>query len=136
MKNHIRNFVLGAGLVALLGSPLIMAQVQETAEIPFDFHAGQSTLSAGTYSVIKAASSVLQLRNDDTRDSILLMGVGREAAKEDARLVFNRYGDIYFLSAVWIPDSQGYSFPKTKMEKEMAKATSQVATTYVALVRH
>ena len=134
MKNHIRNFVLGAGLVALLGSPLIMAQVQETAEIPFDFHAGQSTLSAGTYSVIKAASSVLQLRNDDTRDSILLMGVGREAAKEDARLVFNRYGDIYFLSAVWIPGSQGYSFPKTKMEKEMAKA-SQVATTYVALVR-
>jgi len=135
MKNHIRNFVFGAGLVALLGSPLIMAQVQETAEIPFDFHAGQSTLSAATYSVIKAASSVLQLRNDDTRDSILLMGVGREAAKEDARLVFNRYGDIYFLSAVWIPGSQGYSFPKTKMEKEMAKATSQVATTYVALVR-
>ena len=112
-----------------------MAQVQETAEIPFDFHAGPSTLPAGTYSVIKAASSVLQLRNDDTRDSILLMGVGREAAKEDARLVFNRYGDIYFLSAVWIPGSQGYSFPKTKMEKEMAKATSQVATTYVALVR-
>ena len=135
MKNHIRNFVFGAGLVALLGSPLIMAQVQETAEIPFDFHAGQSTLPAGTYSVIKAASSVLQLRNDDTRGSILLMGVGREAAKEDARLVFNRYGDIYFLSAVWIPGSQGYSFPKTKMEKEMAKATSQVATTYVALVR-
>ena len=135
MKNHIRNFVLGAGLVGLLWSPLLMAQVQETAEIPFDFHAGQSTLSAGTYSVIKAASSVLQLRNDDTRDSILLMGVGREAAKEDARLVFNRYGDIYFLSAVWIPGSQGYSFPKTKMEKEMAKATSQVATTYVALVR-
>ena len=135
MKNHIRDFVLGAGLVALLGSPLIMAQVQETAEIPFDFHAGQSILPAGTYSVIKAASSVLRLRNDDTRDSILLMGVGREAAKEDARLVFNRYGDIYFLSAVWIPGSQGYSFPKTKMEKEMAKATSQVATTYVALVR-
>ena len=134
MKNHIRDFVLGAGLVALLWSPLLMAQVQETAEIPFDFHAGQSALPAGTYSVIKAASSVLQLRNDDTRDSILLMGVGREAAKEDARLVFNRYGDIYFLSAVWIPDSQGYSFPKTKMEKEMARA-SQVATTYVALVR-
>ena len=40
MKNQIRNFVMGAGLAALLWSPLLMAQNAETAEIPFDFHAG------------------------------------------------------------------------------------------------
>jgi hypothetical protein len=135
MKTQIRNFLMGAGLAALLWSPLLLAQNNETAEIPFDFHVGQSTLPAGTYTVIKAsASGVLQLRNDDTRGSILVAAQGREQADTDAKLTFRCYDGDCYLSAVWIPGTPGYMFSKTDREKEMAKAGGQASTRYVALV--
>jgi hypothetical protein len=137
VKNQIRNFVVGAGLAALLWSPLLMAQDRETAEIPFDFHVGQSTLPAGTYSVIKATQTgILQLRNEDSRESILLGAQGRETAKDDPRLSFRCYSGHCFLAAVWIPGTPGYTFWKTNMEKEMEKGGANVAMAYVPLATH
>ena len=134
MKNQIRNFVAGAGLAALLWSPLLLAQDRETAEVPFDFHVGQSSLPAGTYSVIKASESgILQLRNEDTRKSILLSAHGRQSGKDDPRLTFRCYSGDCYLSAVWIPGYPGYSFWKTSREKEMERGGVKLAMTYVPL---
>ena len=134
MKTQIRNFVMGAGLAALLWSPLLMAQNVETAEVPFDFHAGQSALPAGTYNVIKTGmSGILQLRNEDTGDSIFVSPQGRESANTDPKLAFRCYSGDCYLSAVWMPDSLGYTFSKTGREKEIAKAGVQPTTMYVAL---
>ena len=134
MKNQIRNFVMGAGLAALLSSPMLMAQNTETAEIPFDFHVGPSTLPAGTYTIAKAGmSGILQLRNDDTSKSIFLGPQGRQSAKNDPKLTFRCYSGDCFLSAVWMPGTPGYSFSKTRREKEIEKGGAQVAMTYVLL---
>jgi len=135
MKNQIRNFVMGAGLAALLWSPSLMAQGNESAEVPFDFHVGQSTLPAGNYTVMKAGmSGILQLRNDDTRQSIFLGPQGREAAKTDPKLTFRCYSGDCFLAAVWMPETPGYTFTKSSREKEIARAGAQPTTMYVALV--
>ena len=134
MKNQIRNFVMGAGLAALLCSPLLMAQNTEIAEVPFDFHVGQSALPAGNYTVMKASiSGILQLRNDDTRESIFLAPQGRESAKTDPKLSFRCYSGDCYLSGVWMPETPGYTFTKTSREKEVAKAGTQPSTMYVAL---
>ena len=134
MKNQIRNFVMGAGLAALLCSPLLMAQNTEIAEVPFDFHVGQSTLPSGTYTVAKASvTGILQLRNEDTGKAIFLGPQGRETGKDDPRLTFRCYSGHCFLSAVWIPGSPGYSFLKTNQEKEMEKGGARVAMAYVPL---
>jgi hypothetical protein len=135
MKNQIRNFVMGAGLAALLWSPSLMAQGNESAEVPFDFHVGQSTLPAGNYTVAKISTlGVLQLRNDDSRDSIFVSAQGREQAKTDPKLTFRCYDGDCFLASVWIPDYPGYIFTKSSWEKEMAKAGAQPKMMYVALV--
>ena len=135
MKTQIRNFVMGAGLAALLWSPLLVAQNVETAEVPFDFHAGQSALPAGTYNVIKTGmSGILQLRNEDTGASIFLSPQGRESANTDPKLSFRCYSSDCYLSAVWMPDSLGYTFWKTDREKEIAKAGEKPTLMYVALV--
>jgi hypothetical protein len=134
MKNQIRNFVMGAGLAALLWSPSLMAQNVETAEVPFDFHVGQSTLPAGTYNVIKTGmSGILQLRNEDTRGSIFLASQAREMATTDSKLAFRCYSGDCYLSAVWIPGTPGYTFSKSGREKELAKAGAPPSTMYVAL---
>jgi|HubBroStandDraft_6_1064221.scaffolds.fasta_scaffold412505_1 hypothetical protein len=134
MKNQIRNFVFGAGLTALLWSPALMAQNAEMAEIPFDFHVGQSTLPAGSYSVAKDSSGgFLHIRNMDTQHSILLGFQGRETGKNDARLTFRCYSSDCFLSAVWMPGTPGYSFVKSNREKEVAKGGAQLAMAYVPL---
>ena len=134
MKNQIRNFVLGAGLAALLWSPLLLAQDKETAEIPFDFHVGQSTLAAGTYSVMKASESgVLQLRNEDTNESILVGPQIRENATNDAKLTFHCYDDHCFLSEISIPGTPVYKFWKSGLEKELEKGGEKLAMAYVPL---
>lgn len=134
MKNNIRTFVMGAGLSALLWSPLLMAQNKETAEIPFDFHVGQSNLPAGTYSVEKSAmSGILQLRSEDTRTTIFLAPQGRETAKDEGRLTFRCYSGDCFLAAVWIPGSPGYSYTKSNREKEVEQGGAKLAMAYVPL---
>ncbi len=134
MKNQIRNFVMGAGLAALLWSPLLMAQNSETAEIPFDFHVGQTVLPAGTYTVAKATfSGVLQLRNEDTNRSMFLGPQGREAAKDDARLAFRCYSGHCFLSEVWMPGTPAYKYWKTDQEKEYERNGMKLAMAYVPL---
>jgi hypothetical protein len=132
MKNQIRNFAIGAGLAALTLSPSLMAQDRETAEIPFAFHAGESTLPAGTYSVTKASTGILALRNEDTRHAILLGPQGRETGKDAPQLSFRCYSGDCFLSVVWMPGDSGYSFMKTRREKEM-ESGAQVAMAYVPL---
>jgi hypothetical protein len=134
MKNQIRNFAIGAGLAALLWSPLLMAQNRETAEIPFDFHAGKSALLSGTYTVtFDNFTDILQLHNDDTRDGILLAAKGYETGKDDPRLTFRCYSGDCFLSAIWIPGNPGISFSKTSREKEIERGGAQVAMAYVPL---
>ena len=50
MKQHLRNIVLTAGLSVLLGSSTLSAQTQTAvANIPFAYHVGQQTFSAGKY---------------------------------------------------------------------------------------
>ena len=134
MKYQIRNFVVGAGLAALLSSPMLMAQNTETAEIPFDFHVGQSTLPAGTYTIAKAGmSGILQLRNDDTSKSIFLGPQGRQSAKNDPKLTFRCYSGDCFLSAVWMPQSPAYTFVKSSREKELEQGGARLAMAYVKL---
>jgi hypothetical protein len=42
------------------------------------------------------------------------------------KLVFNRYGDQYFLSEIWVEGAtRGRELPKTGREKEMAREFAQ-----------
>jgi hypothetical protein len=134
MKNQILNFVVGAGLAALLCSPALMAQEAETAEVPFDFHVGKSMLPAGTYSVFKASQNgILQLRSEDSGSSILAGAQGRETPQKDAKLTFRCYSGDCFLSGVWMPGTPGYSFVKSSQEKQIERGGAKVAMAYVPL---
>ena len=129
MKKQILRMSMAIGFSAALGSALLIAQTSGAgvAEVPFDFQILNQTLDAGTYAVAQANSSgVLTLRNQDTGKSIVIMaGINKSGKAGDPKLVFNRYGDRYFLSQVWFAGEDfGHGLMPSKLEREMAKTNA------------
>ena len=112
--------------VALLAATSIFPQGSQrlTVQVPFGFHVGNSILPAGGYSVdTDAAPNILRLRSDDSKSSVMIQTNSVEKAKapNHGMLVFNRYGDEYFLSQVWKPGiNTGNELRKVRRDLEVA----------------
>ncbi len=64
---------------------------------------------------------------------LLTTGVSSRKVSEDARLVFQRYGESYFLSQLWKPGYDvGRQFPQSKLEREAASRASHGETIELA----
>ena len=109
-RNLLKAFTMLMLLVTLsLASAVVSAQTQATkkvvATIPFEFSVGYKTMPAGDYvvEVIATAGDALMIRSADDPVSALRLSeaTSREKKQSHARLIFNRYGDKYFLSEVW-----------------------------------
>jgi hypothetical protein len=112
-----------------------------TANIPFVFNVGEKSFPAGEYTVAYTNTAsdrkVLQLRGK--AGSILVQTnsvIGQN--HEEAKLVFNRYGDRYYLSQAWLAaDNTGMQVRKSRSEKATANELASIkrATEMVALSR-
>ena len=96
-------------------------------KIPFNFIVGQKTLPAGEYTVEpnrKDFDKVWLIQSRDGQASVLIMTMLAQANKtqENTRVVFNKYGDQYFLSQIWTPgNSTGRELLMPRLERELAK---------------
>jgi len=135
MKTEFRNFLMGAGLTVMLWAPFLKAEESlAVAKIPFDFQVNQTSLPAGSYTVIMDSNVVtLRLRNNDTGKSILVMPPGRDSSKSEPKLSFHHYGSHYFLSAIYTDGNPGYTLNKGSLEREMEHGGATVAMAYVAM---
>jgi hypothetical protein len=95
-----------------------------TANIPFNFTVGSQPLPAGQYSVKPLSQAAVLVQSEDSRSAAIVLTMAAQANKtqEVGKLVFNRYGDQYFLSQIWTPASNtGRVLPKSRLEREIAK---------------
>ena len=112
--------------VALLAATSVFPQGSQrlTVQVPFGFHVGNSILPAGAYTVDNdPAPNVLRLRSDDFKSSVMIQtnSVQKLKAPSQGMLVFNKYGDEYFLSQVWKPGiNTGSELRKARRELEVA----------------
>jgi hypothetical protein len=112
--------------VVLLAAASVYAQGFRTlkVQVPFGFHVGAATLPSGEYTVdTNAAQGVVVMRSADTKSSAIILTNAIEAptAPNQGKLVFNRYGNQYFLSQIWKPgDSTGREIHRTRGETEAA----------------
>lgn len=91
--------------IAFFASTMIMAlssasaQGKAKATVPFNFRVGSALLPAGAYEFESTDSRVLWIRyqNGHANAVAVAMTTSGETAPA-SRLVFNRYGDQYFLS--------------------------------------
>jgi hypothetical protein len=127
------------GVLALLAAGSAFGQQRLRYDIPFVFHFGDRVMPAGQYDVSTAVNNVrdvLSLECYACRTNVIAttfpVGGGANLSGE-GRLVFNKYGDTYFLSEVWTPGyTQGGSLSKSKTEREMARITPAVGRVTVA----
>ncbi|HYO89983.1 MAG TPA: hypothetical protein VEQ40_00015 [Pyrinomonadaceae bacterium] len=128
MKREIlKSFAV---LMLALSIVSLTAQAQSAdqlkANIPFSFTIGNQTLPAGEYTVRyvnqNSGKNALLFKSLDGRTSrIVNMNTAQSSRAEvKASLVFNQYGDSYFLSEVWTGgDQYGLSLPKSRAERQM-----------------
>ncbi len=97
--------------------------------IPFDFAVGETKLPAGKYTLRRTISTSsadqLLIQNADARVD-MRTGITRPTraseVQSESRLVFNRYGDQYFLSQVWMAGSDtGRDLFQSRNERNLAK---------------
>ncbi len=84
-----------------------------TANIPFEFHAGEAVLPAGTYTISysEAEPRNLTLQRPDGTHHVVRI-ITRLAQKEtpdlDTYLIFDKVGDVYLFSEFWLPAMDGF----------------------------
>ncbi|HEV7681610.1 MAG TPA: hypothetical protein VGO68_05775 [Pyrinomonadaceae bacterium] len=129
MKKQFQMVVTIIALLIIAGVSSANAQTQPRVQlnltIPFAFTIGDRVMPAGDYAVRctnpSSDAKVLQLTNG--RESVLLRTNTVSGKSEDnAKLVFNRYGDQYFLAQVWLAsDADGMQALKSRTEKRLAR---------------
>ena len=123
--------------IALFATAALCVQAQTatmSANIPFEFRVGKSLMPAGEYTVNQTAS-VLKLTGP--KAVIVLTATGqRRSTDKPSTLVFNRYGNDYFLAKVWAPfASTGSVLRPTRVEQEMVARAGAVQTASIPAYR-
>ena len=126
MKNQIQKTIAILGLFFMLAMTSVSAQTTGKVEvkIPFDFTAGKATFKAGTYSIKRVSNNSVAIRSLDGKTTNLIdapLAIGARDSKAGERLVFNQYGDQYFLSQVWVEADSGRQLFTSGAEKKAAQ---------------
>ena len=136
MQKYAYQVLTALTLVAWLMVPATHAQsIMLKADIPFNFVVGDKQLPSGEYHVKQLQPGVIQVQDKVTRSSAIVMTTGVQTGKRSdvGKLVFNRYGDNYFLSRIWEPSSiTGRQLPKSRLEREVAVNFALGQTTVAA----
>jgi hypothetical protein len=98
------------------------------ADIPFNFTVCQDQMPAGKYKVfpiIGANPRILLIRGEDNRSVEIICTLSNVQSSKPAakgKLIFNSYGNKYFLSELWFDGaSTGNQLVKTDEEQALVK---------------
>src|SRR2546430_701627 len=97
-------------IIALVAALAVVTHAQGrtplVANIPFEFNVGNQKLPAGEYMVrvMDPSAGLLQISSiDGSKSAALLTRPIQGKVQNDAKLVFNRYGESYFFVQAWTP---------------------------------
>jgi hypothetical protein len=129
MNRKLVGILMTLAVTLLVSVPNTYAQDITKATVPFAFTVGRSEMPAGTYTISHISPAVIAVRDSNTGKSVLTL-VRPESAGKDAtpKLLFNKYGNKYFLSQV----SSGFGssplqLPTSQLEKELRIAVTRGA---------
>jgi hypothetical protein len=117
-------------VASLLTAGNVSAQESSVqATIPFDFAVGNTVLPAGTYIVSSENQQMVMIRNKDhwKLASMALIGRGDERYAGQGKLVFNKYGNEYFLNQILCPSAAIVAELPTSKREQKAKVREEAS---------
>lgn len=111
-----------------------LAQSKMQATIPFDFTVGENKLPAGTYVMDYVQPHVIKLSSPEKNIRTFVLLVSTDEVRESPnRMIFNKYGDQYFLSEIHGGEGQvtrrlGVSNLEKRVQREEASLVNQQKT--------
>jgi hypothetical protein len=146
MIKNLGKLCLSLCLLVVGGVVIANAQMdsvpQIEANITFPFTVGDTRLPAGQYRIRITddnSPDVLELSSVDARTSVIFHTEDAETRgnkiANDSELVFDKVGDQYFLSQIWVAGSAtGNQLTRSRMEKRLMSRGSQPEKHSVAAV--
>jgi hypothetical protein len=143
MKTRILNLAILCTLVvllpAMLNAQMAIRQALFRVDVPFAFVVGGVHLPAGHYHVYHPGDPyVIVIEKDDGRARAMayVHPSTTEVSASSSKLVFNKYGDQYFLSQVWTEnDPQVHHCFKGQMEQQLMAQSSKPQLVIIAAKR-
>ena len=112
MKNKTYRLIAILGI--FLGFAVVSAQAQAPSKvevnIPFEFSAGKTTLQPGRYTIKRMSANNVMLRSEDGESNVILNAPVTDTSSNPnavERLVFERYGEHFALSQIWLTADTG-----------------------------
>jgi hypothetical protein len=105
------------------------AQQASRASIPFAFQAGNKTMPAGEYRIVRAlpdTEAVQQIRRTDSSAATLVHTYAADLNQNDAapKLIFHCYTNECFLSEIWA-GGQELKLTQSGREKELSQVQTE-----------
>ena len=140
---HVQRAIALTGLVLLVMVSSAFAQTdrQTVVNIPFNFTVGEKALPAGKYLVRRNRTDsdiIWVIQNKRTNEVALLLTrpVFASETQGNAKFVFRKYDDLYFLSEFWAAGTNsGRGIQVSNRERALAKSLAVAPTVQVLIDR-
>ena len=141
MKLRISRTLTVAAVALSFSSAAYAQEINVQTRVPFDFVLGDKAYPAGQYSVQTANANTyfLSVKNNEDKTTQGLtpshpcISSKPTGPANQAKLVFHRMGNTYFLFRVWVGGSTvGREFPISHRERLMAISGLKTETVIVA----
>lgn len=137
MIRNLSKLLMALCLLAAGGGVVANAQGEQPAIIDVSvshaFVTGDTTLPAGKYEIRRlddTVTNISEIRSVNGRTAVVFETEAAQSPDDQpaskTELIFNKVGNQYFLSQVWVAGSlNGRELTKSKMEKRLADGGSQ-----------
>jgi hypothetical protein len=89
----------------------------QVLNVTFPFQVADKILQAGVYSIEQPSADRLVLRSakGDVVEMPVIVRVARLSPPlTESKVIFDRFGDSYYISEIWVPDRDGFVVGATK----------------------
>jgi hypothetical protein len=140
---HVKKALALSGLLVLLTFSAALGQSdrQTIIHIPFNFSVGEKAFPAGKYVIgrvwkDKDSVWVIQRKDNVGKAMLLTRPVRANETQQETRLVFHRYGDLYFLSRIWTAgDTTGREIQMSDRERSLDKTLAEKRQDHILIDR-
>ena len=129
--NTLKKLIAPLGLLSVLCAIPTMAQIANsvTFDAPSAFYAGNAKMPAGSYRVTQpdADTNLLLIETANGSHSVFVEYevVSSNTPHEQSDVTFNKYGNVDFLSAIWVDGRKSeMQILTSKAEQNAAKAAA------------